>query len=190
MSLDTVELIVSIERYFKLQMPDSIAETLRTVGDVAAWLGQQLGTTAARNSTVRGAVAAHLQALLPAPPETPVLRLIPDKAAHAEVAARLLESSGLVLPALSFTKRQSPGGWLDILLGKPVPPAELALARYTLADLIDWTVAANYKQLLHSPLESQYDVEQAVIGLTSESSGVAVFDVKLSSSFTDDLGMD
>jgi acyl carrier protein len=40
------------------------------------------------------------------------------------------------------------------------------------------------------PLASQYEVEQAVIGLTSDKSGVPVEEIRLQSSFTNDLGMD
>ena len=44
MGLDTVELVVSIEKHFGLEIPDLVCEQLGTVGDVANWLG-----AAARN---------------------------------------------------------------------------------------------------------------------------------------------
>lgn len=37
MSLDTVELANSFERYFGLEIPDPAVETFVTVGDVATW---------------------------------------------------------------------------------------------------------------------------------------------------------
>jgi hypothetical protein len=60
----------------------------------------------------------------------------------------------------------------------------------TLAELIDWTIAHNYEQLLAPPLAGQYEVAQAVIGLTSYCSGVPVEEIGLQSSFVNDLGMD
>jgi hypothetical protein len=60
----------------------------------------------------------------------------------------------------------------------------------TLAELIDWTLATNYEQLLVPPLASQYEVAQAVTGITSDSSGVPIEEILLRSRFVDDLGMD
>jgi hypothetical protein len=37
---------------------------------------------------------------------------------------------------------------------------------------------------------SQYEVEQALIGLTSDKTGVPVEEIQLHSSFTNDLGLD
>jgi hypothetical protein len=58
------------------------------------------------------------------------------------------------------------------------------------AELIGWIVAFNYEKLLGPPFASQYEIEQAVIGLTSDQSGVPVEEIRLQSSFTNDLGMD
>ena len=41
MGLDTVELVVNIEKHFGLEIPDLVCEQLGTVGDVANWLGQR-----------------------------------------------------------------------------------------------------------------------------------------------------
>lgn len=38
MGLDIVELIYSFERYFNVELPDAVAESIYTVGDVAEWL--------------------------------------------------------------------------------------------------------------------------------------------------------
>ena len=46
-----------------------------------------------------------------------------------------------------------------------------------------------YQRLL-PPLASQYEVEQALIGLTSDKTGVPVEEIKLHNSFTNDLGLD
>ena len=75
MGLDTVELMVSLERYFGLEIPDSIAETIYTVGDLATWLSQQLGVSGLWQSAVRVAVAEQLLSeALPGSDETTPLR--------------------------------------------------------------------------------------------------------------------
>jgi acyl carrier protein len=42
MGLDTVELAMSFERYFNLEIPDTAFESIYTVGEVATWFSQQL----------------------------------------------------------------------------------------------------------------------------------------------------
>jgi len=41
-SLDTVELIMEFERTFDIQIPDSDAEAIQTVGDVISYLEQKV----------------------------------------------------------------------------------------------------------------------------------------------------
>ena len=197
MGLDTVELVVAFEKHFGVEIPDRAAESMGTVGEVAAWLGQQLGTTGRRQSTVRDTVAAELRQLFVLPATqaaaaaeaTPLLRLLPDRAAQQQAAAQLLAHPGLVLPTLPHNA-PAPGNWLARLFGSDRLPPRPSLGISTLAELIDWMVALNYEKLLALPYRSQYDVEQAVIGITADRSGVDVTQIRLSSSFTNDLGMD
>jgi acyl carrier protein len=193
MGLDTVELIVVFERHFGVEIPDSAAASISSVGEMAAWLGQQVGTTQQRGSVVRETVAVQLRQLLAPMPDTeatPLLQLLPNRAAQARYAAQLLARHGLKLPELLATAPRQPTGWLARLFGSNQLPPKPALATSTLGDLIDWTVALNYEELLRPPYRSQYEVEQAVIGLTSDKCGVEVPEIRLTSSFTNDLGMD
>lgn len=190
MGLDTVELANSFERYFSLEIPDPVVEKLYTVGDVATWFGQQLGVAGRQQSAVRAAMAAQLQTVLPHP-ETILLRqLLPDAPAVQTLRLILRQRYGLELPALAPSPAAgAPPSLWERLWGQPLfaPPA---WPTQTLAELTDWLVAANCQKLLVPPLASQYDVERAVVGITSESSGVPVEEILLRSSFTDDLGMD
>lgn len=43
MGLDTVELILSVEEHFDVAIPDRVAETIVTVGDLHAYLVAELG---------------------------------------------------------------------------------------------------------------------------------------------------
>lgn len=65
MGLDIVELIYSFERYFNVEVPDAVAESIYTVGDVAEWLSQQLGVAGQRQSAAR---AAQITSELPPHP--------------------------------------------------------------------------------------------------------------------------
>jgi acyl carrier protein len=194
--LDTVELVVAFENHFEVEIPDRAAEGMGTVGEVAAWMGQQLGTTGQRESTVRDTVAAQLRLALPATlaataaEATPLLRLLPDRATQKQAAAQLLARAGLLLPILPQHETPAPTSWLARLFGSDRLLPRPSLGTSTLAELIDWTVALNYEKLLAPPYRSQYDVKQAVIGITADRSRVDVTEIRLSSSFTNDLGMD
>jgi len=192
MGLDTVELAYSLERYFGVEIPDAVAEKLYTVGDVVTWFSQRLGLAGRRSSAVRATVAEQLVREFPdAATEATLLReALPDAQGLKAFRYALRNHYGLVLPPLTA------------LPALPVPPSlwerltgqQLSKTPHwhtqTLAELINWTVAANYEKLLVPPLASQYEVAQAVIGLTSYCSGVPVEEISLASRFVDDLGMD
>jgi hypothetical protein len=56
--------------------------------------------------------------------------------------------------------------------------------------LINWTIAFNYKKFLRSPFASQYEIEQVIIGLISDQSGVTIKEIHLQSGFTNDLSVE
>jgi acyl carrier protein len=192
MGLDTVELLMSFERYFSLEVPNATAETIYTVGDIATWLSQQLGVAGLRQSAVRATVAGQLLKELSSScsEATPLCQLLPDADALKTCRHTLREHAGLILPPLSPLRAEpvTPSLW-ERLAGQALPSTPHWYTR-TLAELIDWVIAFNYDTLLVRPLASQYEVEQAVIGLTSDQSGVPVEEIRLQSSFTNDLGMD
>lgn len=192
MGLDTVELVMSFERYFNLEIPDAVVESIHTVGEVATWFSQQFGVAEQRQSIMRAAVAGQLMSELPpgAAEATPLRQALPDAAAVKTCRHALRERYNLILPPLSPLRAApaTPSLW-ERLTGHTLPRVPHWYTQ-TVAELIDWTVAFNYEKLLGPPFASQYEIEQAVIGLTSNQSGVPVEEIRLQSSFTNDLGMD
>jgi|GEM_PF-2376484 len=197
MGLDTVELIYSIERYFSVDIPDPVCETLYTVGDVAGYISQHLGVAGVRQSAAREAAQQQLSALLELPPDafdegstTTIGQLLPDAAAVARFRQQA-SSCGLELPELSQKRRvrSDAPSFFEKLLGLTPSPPPVPWPDQPLAALVGWIMAANYEQLPR-PLASEYEVERAMVGITSDKSGVPVEEILLTSSFTNDLGMD
>ncbi len=198
MSMDSVELLMSFERHFKLEIPDAVAENINTVGDMAAWLSQELGLVGQHQSAIRLAVWEQLRTVLTVTNSnaasysdaTPLHEVLPDRQHLENCRQHLLSRYGLLMPRLPPvpTTPAVPSLW-EKIWGRPLwsPPN---WPTQTLAELTDWLVAVNYERLLCLPLASQYEVEQAVIGITSCSSGVEIEEVRLRSSFTNDLGID
>lgn len=196
MGLDTVELVVAFEKHFQLEIPDPVVERMFSVNDVVLWVSQQLSIIGQRPSAVRVNVSKLLQHLLlaeeandDAEAEGKLLTdLLPNRQAYQRAASRLQAGHGLCLLTLDFMPAIAGGNWLRRLFGSVELQANAP--SYRLSHLIDWTVAFNYEKLLKLPLASQYEVEQAVIGITADKSGVAIPEIKLSSRFTYELGMD
>ncbi len=191
MGLDSVELIVRIEKFFALEIPDPIAERLRTVGDVATWLGEQFGTSGQRASATRDTVAAAVQILLtnehpdqaPQPNASLVIWLNTPEA-ERRLASQLFAAAGLEWPNDAHKPRKN---WLGRLVAADHQAFYQAA---NVSNLVDWLVARNYERLLQPPLHNQYEVEQAVIGLSWEQTGAEIPEIELASSYVNDLGVD
>ena len=109
MGLDTVELVVSIEKHFRLKIPAIVCEQLGTVGDVAKWLEQQLETENQRHSIVRENVALQLQQLfspLLIGEETQLVKLIKDQESQLQYRKLFEEACGLIMVALDLPKAE------------------------------------------------------------------------------------
>lgn len=121
---------------------------------------------------------------------TPLCQLLPDAQVLKAYRYALRNRYGLVLPSLAAPPVVpiAPSLW-ERLMGQQLPRVPHWHTQ-TLAALTDWTIAFNYEKLLLPPFTSQYEIEQVVIGLTSDKSGVPVEEIRLTSSFTSDLGMD
>lgn len=202
MSLDTVELIVAIENFFELYIPDTAAEQMHTVQDIADGLCQlRGGCDAATPSPIRhgchATIRRELQATLRLPQrpalDVPLAALLPATAAHwrpllAELAGRtdwqFPRFTDPVLPSLP------PTSWLGRLFQRQ-PERWTDWRHGSIADLVDWTVALNYQRFYHGPdLTLAYDVLRAVTGIVAECSGVDVWEIRPQDSITADLGMD
>lgn len=193
MGLDSVELLVRFEKYFEIEVPDAISETLTTPADVAAWISQQLGIAENTVSSSREIVVQQLQALFAAHVPTANARLadlLPTGEAWTQRAWQLADQVGWQLPEISWLRLPRARGWLNELFNWATSVTPPNPNPYRFADLVDWTLARNYEILLAKPWQNQYEVLQAIIGMTSDSSGLEVSEIKPNSYFTRDLGID
>jgi acyl carrier protein len=193
MGLDSVELLVRFEKYFEVEVPDAVAERLYTPSDVAAWISQLLGIATTSDSPSREAVAQQLGLLFAAHvpvADTLLADLLPNGEAWAHYAQLLADQVGWQLPEIGWLQPPRARGWLNQLFDWTTSITPPEPNRYCFADLVDWTLARNYQQILFKPWHSQYEVLQASIGITSDSSGLEVSQIKSDSRFVLDLGID
>ena len=195
MGLDSVELLVEIEKYFGIQVPNAEAEKIVTIQKMV------------------DAVAAHLDVY----DERPELR---DRIFH-RIADALLDA-GLCTTPLQLTDRIFdyiyPGNknlWQDFekRLGLRVDaPYVITNSNNKLVDriksvlwpqpLYDWTAvtaeqftavvcASNYNELIdRNNITGRYEIYIAVAGITVDRIGVEYYEIAPEKSFMDDLGVD
>jgi acyl carrier protein len=193
MGLDSVELLVRFEKYFEVDVPHAVAEQLLTPDDVATWASQFLGISALLNSPAQEVVARQLEKLFAAHApvaDTPLADLLPNGEVWAQYAQQLASQVGWQLPEIGWLRPPRARGWLNQLFNWMTTVAPPEPNTYRFADLIDWVLARNYQLLIAKPWQSRYEVLQAIIGITSDSSGLDVSEIKYSSRFTLDLGID
>jgi acyl carrier protein len=193
MGLDSVELLVRFEKYFEVDVPDTVAETLCTPADVAAWISQHLAIPATAHLPSREAVEQQLKALFEAhapDAKTELADLLPTGEAWAQYTQRLADQAGWQLPEIGWLRPPRARGWLNQLFGWTTTIKQPDPNPYRFADLIDWTLARNHELLLAKPWQNQYEVLQAIIGITSDSSGVEVSEIRPDSRFVYELGID
>lgn len=195
MGLDSVELIYETEKYFQVAIPDRIAETIGTVGEMAAAVALLRGLpTNTRRTAVHARLLARvidcLRPQFPAVAATSPLQELGLLQRSGSVRAQLAACLKLPLPPVPAMPATAPVGWLPRLFGPRYPaPLPPDWPRATLADFTDWLLAHNYRQLLPRPA-TLYEVQQAVIGLTADKCGISEPEIKLTDSFTSDLGID
>ncbi|AII52694.1 hypothetical protein [Hymenobacter sp. APR13] len=200
MGLDTVELVVAFEEHFQLAIPNQVAETIGTVEQAAAAIAYLKGLPAdPARTAVYYQLLARLLACLPsrhpAPTEATLLvqlELLGANKARTQELAACLQLQMPDLPQAGWQPRLP--GWWQRLFGTTAvaptpPPLSPNWARSTVADLTEWLLAQNYQLLLPQPT-TLYEVQRAVVGLTSDRCGVPVPEIWLTDSFTNDLGMD
>lgn len=193
MGLDSVELLVRFEKYFEVDVPDAVAETLATPADTAAWISQYLGVATDGFSPGRKAVEQQLQTLFAdrvPTADTGLADLLPTGEAWAQYAQQLADQAGWQLPEIGWLRPPRARGWLNQLFNWVTTVMPPDPNPYRFADLIDWTLARNYELLLPKPWQNRHELLQAVIGITSDSSGVEVSEIKPDSRFVYDLGID
>ncbi|MFD2787980.1 hypothetical protein [Hymenobacter rubripertinctus] len=184
-----------MESYFQVAIPDPLAESIATVGELAAAVTQLRGLLPAGNRTAAHArlldqVLRCLQAGFPAATAATPLTQLGLLESGQPVRQQLADCLSLKLPPVPAPPVFSTPGWLYRLLGTDyVAPAQPHWTRATLPDFIDWLLAAHYRVLLPAPA-TLYEVQRAVIGLTADKCGLPIVEIQLTDRFTSDLGID
>lgn len=195
MGLDSVELLMEFENYFKIQIPDSEAEKILMIQDmidiVARHLNIEYDNAGLRDSIFK-AVANFLQheqnVNYPIHLNDKIANYL--KAGDNEIWNNLENAIGLLLPRPDNYDPQSTTlsnkfkrliGWTPLYDWHSV----------TVGQFIDAICARNYQRLLKAnTLTNKYEIFIAIAGITVDKIGVDYFEISSEKSFTSDLGVD
>ena len=195
MGLDSVELIVTVEKTFKIDIPDKECEQIYTVQDLINAVTKRISH---QNNTRKELLFNHIKnAILETTSSTTTIGLktpIMDVFKLSNLAFQwedLEKSLQLTLPELvplDFNDK------LDThvkVLGLKIFKRKSPITKGNIGQLIDWIISLNYQKIIDiTGLISEYDIQRIVVGIVSDSVGLPVNEIELHHTMTTDLGID
>ncbi len=181
MSLDSVALIMEIEKRLGMRFNDEDMSSIHTIRQMAEAAIKVLGTKDAPDLH-RQRVAITVLKVFPSCSEADQFPL-PTHDRESDVISHALRAQGLKAPGLGPYSRNR-------LLGIPLPHGG-SLEKPTISDFIDRTVALNHSVIYPSVVSLlSYAVSMIILGITAETAGVPIMRISMDDSFTYDLGID
>jgi hypothetical protein len=196
MGLDTVELIIRVEKHFEIAIPNRDAERISTVQDFADFVFTlvTLNPTGQCKSQLlfyklrKYLIDRHSlerDSIMPGSQLANLIDVTP------EILAEIGEYLELQLPAIPLSDSKPAKMKQVRLFGFIFWTGKAPLADVTLGELVRWTLALNHEKLIDPKnLCCKEDVEGIIAGIVSDSSGYPIHELKMQHSITSDLGMD
>lgn len=196
MGLDSVELLYTVEKHFKIRISDREAEQIRTVEDFADCVAKYININS--DSVCKSQYLFYMLKTYFADlysfdknkflPSTLLDDIFPMDS-RQERWNKLSDDLGLELPRLKkvdlgiktqerfFTSLFSSGERVQI-------------GEYNIRDFVNWVLALNYKQLIKlDRIFTKSEVTRIVIGIISETQGIDVEEIQPFHSISKDLGI-
>jgi hypothetical protein len=184
MGLDSVQLVIDIENYFSVRVPDEDAEKIRTVQDFQNWLSTHLSITN-DDSSLKLKIHSKICDALKKSDITKADILLTDKISNyldlsnRDNWKRFEKELGMAVYKPSKFK-------IGHLFHKPI----YAWDSLTVEEFILAICGYNYKTLIvPSKISSRYEILVGIIGVTCDSVGADCYEVKADKEFVKDLGI-
>lgn len=196
MGLDTVELVMTFEKKFKVDIPNLEAEEMTTAESAANGFLRYIRLETPDRKISDG-VFEKLNSIMKELHWTKT-DLQPDQLLKEFVPVAKLKESWIVLqeklqmkiPKLNtsdFGKPSKPKKFLGITFFTPTDPVLNSMV----SRFIDCICALNHESLVDvDHLTSKYEILVTIMGITSEFCGIDIDEIYPNSTFTNDLGMD
>jgi acyl carrier protein len=197
MGLDSVELLMSVEQKFGINIPDSESEQIETI--------QQLANSVYNYLSIQPSKKCISQILFYRIRNTFIRlniiqnELYPDQKLSDLIELSQLETKWIMieeqlelkLPKLAELDTNPQLSAHVEFLGFKTFKRSLPVCSGTVKQLIDWIISLNFNKLIDTKqITSLYEIERVICGITSEKLGIPINEIELKHSFTNDLGID
>jgi hypothetical protein len=198
MGLDSVALLVDVEKHFDISISNAEAEKIYTVQDFADCVFTKV-TIHTSQKCKSQILFYRFRSFFVETWGIEKERITPDRKLNELIRvnelikgwAEIEISLGLKLPELSKLDFDPTLEKEIKFLGLKFWTRKAAVTNGTVKDLVNWTLSLNPKELIDAKnLCSKIDIERIVMGIISESCGIPINEIKLEHSITNDLGID
>ncbi len=193
MGLDTVELVMKFENFFKVSIPDKQAKKIATIEDATNYFINILNITSI-DTALKDLIADRVIAEIAK--NDPKLSIIKYSEPLKQILTNYDNDFILNLSEQINLEIQSPYNsnilvkWKSRFLSTSEQLSKECVD-ISFGDFIDGICGVNFRQLLSlESITSKYDIYICIIGMTYEQSGVDIYEISWKKSFTSDLGMD
>lgn len=180
MGLDSVELLVTFEKYFGIGIPDAEAETIFTVQDMTDVIARHLDMTD-NSEDLKNHIFQNIK-------NSALVN--PGIALTDNISAYISPQDHQTWAALEHH--------LQLQIPRPntktgifAPPRDYEWNTITVHQFVNVICAHNYGTLTSAAnIKSKYEIYIIVMGITADKTGVDYYDILPGKSFTGDFGID
>lgn len=195
MGLDSIELIMEVENYFSISIPDKEAEKAYTVGRLVDCVANILHVDK-YDFRLRDETFLSIKSILQLRADSDVNFLITDKVRDTinindkALIIQLETALDLRLPGIKTAEIDS-----NTLIGKLKgwwqSSSEIDFEKISWKKYVDMILAFNIeKKAIPHSIQSKYEIYIALMRIIVDKIGVEYSEIGLEKSFTDDLGVD
>jgi acyl carrier protein len=195
MGLDSVELVMEVEKYFNIQIPDQQAEKILTVQNMVGAVAGHLSITS-NNTKLRDSTADKIQNILLE------LNLIDKRIALSDSIFMVLtplqknnwslveNHLGMIVPKPYFKEEKQQGLWNKIKHGLSWTPM-YEWKQITFEHFVAAICSKNCAVLVNpATIKNMFEIYVAVMSITVDKIGVDEYEITPEKYFTNDLGVD
>lgn len=197
MGLDSVELIVSVEEKFGINITDAECEKIATVQDFVEKVFEKISIAPSekclsqiifyRIRTAFEKLNLSKNEITPNAPINELLSVINLKENWHQIETE----SGLKLPELVKTDFNPSLDSHVKILGFRTFKRSQPVTKGTMRQLVDWVISLNFEEIIDiEKITSKYEVERVISGMISDSIGIPISEIELRHTLAGDLGID
>jgi len=195
MGLDSIELVMEVEKHFSISIPDREAEKAYTVGKLVDCVARILDIKGYDFTLRENTFAVIKSTLLSLAPRLPDFSLKDKVSDSLDIKDKFLLASlqgdlQFKLPGID-TKGHDTSGILSRLQNWLCFIEKIDFETITWKKYVDIILALNLYKLIPSiQYKSKYEIYVAIMRITVDKIGVSYLEIGIEKSFTDDLGVD